>query len=125
MKFCELCDNMYYIKIGENSTNELVYYCRFCKNVDTLATTEGISVIKELYRQDDNKGTQLINEYTKMDPTLPRLHNLKCPNTECNTNESDGKQAEIIYIRINDKDLKYMYLCNTCDFTWKTNENIM
>ena len=70
-------------------------------------------------------GSQVINEYTKMDPTLPRLYNLKCPNEDCKTNQQDAedKNPEIIYIRVNDNDLKYVYLCNCCDFTWKTNEN--
>lgn len=122
MKFCTKCDNMYYIQINDENTNQLEYYCRFCKNVDTLVTTEGLCIIRDEFKQDNSKGSQAINEYTKMDPTLPRLYNLKCPNTDCKTN-TDDKKAEIIYIRINDNELKYLYLCNTCNFTWKTNEN--
>jgi len=126
MKFCSECDNMYYIKISEKNSNNLEFYCRFCKNVDTLVNNEGISIIKE-NKQENIGGNQVINEYTKLDPTLPRLYNLKCPNADCKTNEQDAddKNPEIIYIRVNDKDLKYVYLCNCCDFTWKTNESAM
>lgn len=125
MKFCNECSNMYYIKINDNNSNNLEYYCRFCKNVDTLVNTEGICVIKNNLGQSENKSSLVVNEYTKMDPTLPRLYNMKCPNVDCksNSDNADDKNPEIIYIRVNDKELKYLYLCNTCDFTWKTNEN--
>ena len=42
MKFCTVCDNMYYIRInGENEEeesaedNSLIYYCRNCGNKET------------------------------------------------------------------------------------------
>jgi len=34
MKFCDKCDNMYYIGINPDDTNKLVYYCRNCNYVD-------------------------------------------------------------------------------------------
>ena len=57
-----------------------------------------------------------------MDPTLPRIYNMKCPNGECKTNKKeDNKEqqaTEIIYIRYDDDDLKYVYICPTCDTNW-------
>ena len=127
MKFCTNCDNMYYIKINENNTNQLEYYCRYCKHVDTLVNNEGICIINNKTKQSENTTSSVVNEYTKLDPTLPRLYNLKCPNVDCNSNQSEfgNKNPEIIYIRIDDSNLKYLYLCSHCDFTWKTNAAII
>jgi aspartate carbamoyltransferase regulatory subunit len=65
-----------------------------------------------------------INKYTKLDPTLPRVYNINCPNTECETNTDSEIKPEIIYIRYDEDNLKYLYLCSTCDTTWKTNDSV-
>jgi rubrerythrin len=31
-----------------------------------------------------------VNEYTKYDPTLPRINSIKCPNQECESNTMSG-----------------------------------
>jgi aspartate carbamoyltransferase regulatory subunit len=66
----------------------------------------------------------IINKYTKLDPTLPRVNNILCPNPECPTNK-DGAEREIIYIRYDDVNMKYVYLCtnDSCNAVWKINEH--
>ena len=61
-----------------------------------------------------------INSYTKLDPTLPRINTIKCPNSNCKSNTDDDEKREVIYIRYDDINIKYMYLCAVCDTTWKT-----
>ena len=41
----------------------------------------------------------------------------------CPTNK-DGKPREIIYIRYDDSNMKYIYLCSDCDTVWQTNETV-
>ena len=65
--------------------------------------------------------SRIVNKYTKLDPTLPRINRIPCPNAECDTNTKETPR-EIIYIRYDDTNIKYMYLCSTCDYVWKTNE---
>ena len=65
--------------------------------------------------------SHIINKYTKLDPTLPRINNILCPNSECSTNK-DNTEREIIYIRYDDANMKYVYLCSTCDTVWKTED---
>ena len=55
------------------------------------------------------------------DPTLPRISKVLCPNAECETNKGDAKR-EIIYIRYDDINMNYIYMCSTCDTIWKTDE---
>ena len=62
----------------------------------------------------------LINEYTKYDPTLPRTTTIRCPNQKCDSNKNDDdSNREILYIRNNDINMDYVYLCAVCDTTWK------
>lgn len=127
MKFCSICDNMYYIGIDAKDSNKLTYYCRNCGNIDETATTENISVLKTQIRKGEQKFSHIINEYTKLDPTLPRIYNIACPNPACKTNhvvEENAKKepSEVIYIRYDDDNMKYLYMCVTCDTVWKTDD---
>jgi DNA-directed RNA polymerase subunit M/transcription elongation factor TFIIS len=121
MHFCSNCSNMYYIRINADDTNKLVYYCRNCGNEDKLLAVENVCVSKTQIKKSEQTFTHIINKYTKLDPTLPRIKNVLCPNPDCATNTKDDER-EIIYIRYDDTNMKYVYLCSTCDTVWKTNE---
>ena len=143
MKFCSNCDNMYYISINETDSNLLSYYCRNCGHVDDTVQEEGICILNTQLKKSQQKFNHIINEYTKLDPTLPRIYNIPCPNGMCSTNkhtitkassESSSSaslsstadtpltKAEVIYMRYDDANLKYLYICTTCDTVWKTDD---
>jgi DNA-directed RNA polymerase subunit M/transcription elongation factor TFIIS len=113
---------MYYIRINADNTNKLVYYCRKCGNEDSLLASENVCVSKTLIKKSEQSFNHIINKYTKYDPTLPRINNIKCPNPDCVTNK-ENKEREIIYIRYDDINMKYVYLCSDCEILWKLNEN--
>lgn len=121
MHFCSNCKNMYYIKIDEDNPNSLLYYCRNCGNEDSLITEDNICVSKTQIKKGEKSFSHFINKYTKLDPTLPRVNNILCPNKDCPTN-TKNEPREIIYIRYDDLNINYVYLCSTCDTTWKTEE---
>ena len=123
MKFCSVCDNMYYIGIDENDSNKLTHYCRNCGTVDEMTSASGVCILNTQLKQGEQKFNHIINEYTKLDPTLPRIYNVRCPNGNCKSNKSDENPAEVIYIRYDDNNLKYLYLCVECDTNWKTDDN--
>ena len=124
MNFCSNCDNMYYIKLNEEE-NELVYYCRNCGNVDDSPTENSLVISSANFKNEDAFISSFINSYTKHDPTLPRTNLLKCPNNDCisnvktSDNDTTEKNSEIICIRYNATELKYIYLCSYCDTAWK------
>lgn len=121
MKFCGKCDNMLYIGLDTNDTTKLTYYCRNCGHVDATLTEEGVCVLDTQLKKSKQQSSNLINKYTKLDPTLPRIRNIRCPNDVCKTNESGNKEpAEVIYMRCDDANLKYIYICSTCDTTWQS-----
>jgi DNA-directed RNA polymerase subunit M/transcription elongation factor TFIIS len=142
MHFCSVCHNMYYLKIVESETSEntsLAYYCRNCGHSDTMLMTENNCVSNTQIKRTEQNYSHIINEYTKHDPTLPRINTIHCPNLTCPSNiveeegtaanansanpEVSSKKPEIIYIRYDDINMKYMYICTHCDFKWKTNES--
>ena len=121
MHFCSKCQNMYYISIDPNDANTLVYYCRNCGNQDTTISVENVTVSKVQLKKSEQEFSHIINKYTKLDPTLPRVNKILCPNAECETNTKEAER-EIIYIRYDDINMKYIYLCSNCDTMWKTDE---
>ena len=138
MHFCIKCGNMYYIKIKDD-TEELVYNCRKCghTNSELINQLDNLCVSKtELTTNSIVDYSNIINKYTKLDPTLPRINNINCPNKDCpsNTKESIDDESknnsstqvkmekEIIYLRYDDKNMKYLYLCGVCDHYWNNNK---
>jgi DNA-directed RNA polymerase subunit M/transcription elongation factor TFIIS len=112
---------MYYIRISADDTNKLVYYCRNCGNEDSTLNVDNVTISKVQLKKSEQQFGHIINKYTKLDPTLPRINRILCPNPDCSTN-TNGTEREIIFIRYNDVDMKYVYLCSTCDVVWKTDE---
>jgi len=112
---------MYYIRINEDDPNKLVYYCRKCGNEDKVLAVENVCVSKTQIKKSEQTFSHIINKYTKLDPTLPRVNTVLCPHSDCPTNTSDA-QREIIYIRYDDSNMKYVYLCSHCDTVWQTTD---
>ena len=132
MHFCSICQNMYYIRLDGEDNNKLIYYCRKCGHEDDtlIATLDNICVSKTTVKKKEGGVKHLVNEYTKLDPTLPRVTNIPCPNAACISNRDHGAKEdgedelphEVIYLRYNDAQLKFVYICNLCDSVWKSAE---
>lgn len=119
MKFCNVCDNMYYIQIKSEESDELSFYCRKCGNVNDMDLEETLSITSSSLNKEKTNFDDVINKYTKYDPTLPKVNYIKCPNEECNSH-LDGKSNDIVYIRYDEQKMKYIYLCRICDLAWKS-----
>ena len=125
MNFCNVCENMYYMRINENTDEELQFYCRKCGNTDEILNKNFLCLSEYNGENDNDSIIQSVNKYTKYDPTLPHIHNIKCPNNNCVINKNsdennDIKKNEVVYIRYNNIDMKYVYLCCNCDHIWKS-----
>lgn len=143
MHFCNICGNMFYLKISDEGADKLIHYCRKCgnKNENILENFDGdLCVSKTHIKKTQQTYKNIINEYTKLDPTLPRIKNVKCPNDSCSSNTTDVTHStrgetkgddpthdkpddnhEIIYLRYDNDNMKYIYLCTTCNHSWKNN----
>ena len=117
MKFCPHCNNLFYTQIVDN---KLSFYCKCCsfsrefdKDIDSN------ELYKNTYNDDIVSYRESINKYTYLDPTLPRVNNIDCPNTECKSH-LDSKLKEVLYIKYDLEKLRYIYLCCNCQTKWKT-----
>jgi DNA-directed RNA polymerase subunit M/transcription elongation factor TFIIS len=125
MKFCPVCENFLYIGLSVKDSNQLKYYCRHCGHDDNTPSDDIVVTSTQIKKSGEQNFQHMVNKYTKLDPTLPRIRNIHCPNEQCKTNRgsSDSVAAgttEVIYIRYDDENLKYLYLCTECDTCWKT-----
>ena len=151
---------MYYIRLTD--TNGIVYYCRNCGHEDDTITIDDVVVSHTSLSTGKNQYAHVVNKYTKLDPTLPRISTILCPNMECPCNRNhnptqyadraaivgtsaaeeemsgaaisgaaisgaaisgaadDAVPREVIYLRYDDINMKYIYLCAVCNTIWNT-----
>ena len=113
MDFCVNCDMMLYLSIDndeETNSSVLKYECKKCKT--KYSDTKDIKnncVYKVDYDIDEIKRDSIINKYTSLDITLPRINNIPCPNAECTT-----ANPEIVYLKYDDEKMKFCYVCCEC-----------
>ena len=138
MHFCTQCQNMYYTRLGGENQNSLIYYCRKCGHEDdTLAlNVDNVCISKTHIKTSKTSFQHMVNEFTPLDPTLPHVKNIPCPNAACPSRqaveEKDStdageeaalKENDVIYLRYDDQNLKYVYICTNCQTVWKSADN--
>jgi len=117
---------MYYLKVMDNDANSLIYYCRNCGHENDTLTAENVCISDTQIKRSEEQYVHIVNEYTKFDPTLPRINTIDCPNVKCasnidakSTEGEEKKEREVIYIRYDDTNMKYIYVCAVCNTSWK------
>ena len=126
MNFCPDCENYLTTRIvsgsGTNKSQSLEYFCRNCGYTEEKSNTTSKCVYKneydlqKIYIQDKNI------KYICDDPAIPRVNNITCPNKDCISHKDDsGLGNDVRYLKINEEDMKYLYLCCHCEYKW-TNE---
>lgn len=123
MDFCALCDNMLYARTAgaepggataEEEAGASEMYCKNCGLV-TPMPTDAPKLISHMAIGDlDVDPAFFISKHVKDDPTLPHLYSLPCPNAEC-----PGAQSDVVYIKHDSPNMKYVYICVHCDTIWK------
>ena len=117
MKFCPVCRNMLY-SIDEDAIDgkkTAVMACRKCEYKEPVSADHPL--VYEHVLREDKTSRLVLNPYLKNDPTLDHLSNIVCPNTECPSRS--GAKPDIVPVKINEKNLIWMYQCVNCDTTWK------
>ncbi len=117
MNFCQQCDNMVYLKT-DPERNVLVYYCKHCGSEREKESTDSSCIYEMDYQTSNYAIHSVLNEYTYADPTLPRVNNIDCPNKDC-VSQSDESKKEVCYIKYDQTNMKYVYLCVNCRSAWK------
>ena len=100
-----------------SSGDVLIYFCKNCGDTNTTPSDDDMCVLYTQISHSNPTFAHVINKYTKYDPTLPRTI-MECP-------KSDGDAAhkdpyDVIYIRYDDINMRFVYLCTVCDTTFTT-----
>ena len=104
------------MSVGDGTTMDL--YCKNCGHTEQEA--EGGLIVETNLQESTGEGYKiLVNEFTRQDPTLPHVKNIKCPTATCPTNTS-GQERDVILIKYDNKNMKYIYICNVCGGEWRS-----
>ena len=95
MDFCDDCDNMLYIQKNGNKLNLVCKICGFQKLYDK----EDKCIYAKNYKSDHLSFKTVSNRFVHLDPTLPRVNNINCPNKNCDTNKKAIDFQNIYIIR--------------------------
>jgi len=113
MKFCSECSNMLYLNIIKDESptvpDKINYICQNCNFQTEHSKSEDSCIFKIDYNIDNIKKKSFINPFVYEDITLPRAEGIKCPNENC-----PKPKPEIIYIKYDTENMKFIYICLDC-----------
>jgi DNA-directed RNA polymerase subunit M/transcription elongation factor TFIIS len=113
MKFCGVCQNMLFLQLQEGA---LQYNCKHCGTTAEAPDSTSQCVIDNNYVDDFHK--QYLSPYIAYDPTLPRTSAIACANKSCTRPRE--KSAEVIIVKYDHANMKFLYYCCHCGTFWKT-----
>ena len=122
MRYCPDCEYYLFLSAGEGASN-VIMLCRNCGFSEKFEpkTLEDALILETFFRSGSSAGGAssgiTVNEYTKMDPTLPRVKTIRCPNGGCPSNTA-GAEWSVIYIKTDPANLKFQYVCENCPSMW-------
>jgi DNA-directed RNA polymerase subunit M/transcription elongation factor TFIIS len=112
IRFCPTCRYYLFLQSGSNTLQ------RLCRNCGYTETDEKGGLVMEQSSETSEGYKILVNEFTRYDVRLPHIvKTLRCPEPTCKTNHNEG-ESDILYIKYNPTDLKYLYICTSCGFQW-------
>jgi DNA-directed RNA polymerase subunit M/transcription elongation factor TFIIS len=98
-----------------------IQFVRQCRNCGFQKEEEPGLVMEATIQEKVNDSYKVVlNEFTKEDPRLPHVKNLKCPNDKCETRQPGGPESDVIYIKYDTANLKFIYICTHCSTQWKS-----
>jgi DNA-directed RNA polymerase subunit M/transcription elongation factor TFIIS len=117
---CPKCD--YYMPLMEGTneetgTKDLIRSCRNCGH--TKDEQKGLVMETVVQEKASDAYRVYLNEFTKQDPRLPHIKTLKCPNEVC-PSRSAKAESDVIYIKYDTANMKYLYICTNCDTQWRS-----
>jgi DNA-directed RNA polymerase subunit M/transcription elongation factor TFIIS len=132
MNFCPDCESYLITKISNNDNpNKILNLecnnCGYKKNIDISKEPEYKRVYQNNYKTKQIKIDQKNIQYLDKDPTLPHVDNIPCPNPQCITNKENPNPEvltgdkiinNVLYIKLNESDLTFLYQCCNCKHTW-------
>ena len=99
-------------------TDRLYRTCRVC-GYQEEEEKGGVILEIDLQEKTSEGYKVILNEFTQFDPTLPHVSNIICRNGSCRSRTS-GVKPDVIYIKYDAVNMKYLYICTVCDAPWRS-----
>jgi DNA-directed RNA polymerase subunit M/transcription elongation factor TFIIS len=118
LHFCPVCRNYLFAQIEKEVETNLQTLIRLCRNCGYKQTDVKGGLVSEIVVGERSAESYkiLLNEFTAEDPRLPHLHGtIKCPDPACSSHNST---SDIIYMKYDQVNLNFLYICYVCKFTW-------
>lgn len=118
LHFCPVCRNYLFAQIEKEVETDLQTLIRLCRNCGYKQTDVKGGLVSEIIVGERSAESYkiLLNEFTAEDPRLPHLHGtIKCPDPACRSHNST---SDIIYMKYDQVNLNFLYICYVCKFTW-------
>lgn len=113
--FCPTC--RFYLYLNQQD-DKLLRTCRNCGYQEE--DKKGGLILEIDLKEKTSEGYKiLVNQYTEFDPTLPHVTSIRCPNDGCDSN-TGSKERDVIYIKHDAINLKYLYICTVCKEQWRS-----
>jgi DNA-directed RNA polymerase subunit M/transcription elongation factor TFIIS len=134
MHFCPDCESYLITKIinNDNPNKILNLECNNCgykKNIDISKEPKYKCIYQNNFKNKKIKIDQKNIQYLDKDPTLPHVNNIPCPNPLCITKKETHNPDiltdttpkvlnDVLYLKLNDNNLTFLYQCCNCKHTW-------
>lgn len=117
MKFCDTCNNMLYMRVQPaqdgKSPPVLLDVCTACGSSSERSKEDlAEPVYSRNYGDNQVSYKQLMTPHLEHSPTLPHKSDIECINPNCT--RRPGQVRDVIYLKSNRDDLKYIYQCQHC-----------
>ena len=121
LRFCPRCQ--YYLSLDGGHPVHLK--CLNCKFVEAFepANAEEALILETQFRSGSSAtgvaSGITVNAFTLIDPTLPHVATIPCPNAAC-ASAGDAARRDVIYIKTDPRNMKFQYICAVtgCGATW-------
>jgi aspartate carbamoyltransferase regulatory subunit len=118
MRFCPVCSYYLFLETNSQKLEQICRHCGFKEEMNPKNSKDALILETTFHSATGQKQTvSALNDYTKLDPTLPHLKTIPCPNPACAT-QADVTTRDILYIKTDAKNLKYQYCCLVCNEQW-------
>ena len=117
LKFCPKCEYYLYLSAQEGApVSRLCRNCGYAELLDPKSKEEALLLETNFRSGSSASGAAsgiTLNAYTLVDPTLPHVNTIKCPNGGCPSN-MDPTLRDVIYIKTDPVNMKFQYICTKC-----------
>ena len=123
MRFCPKCNNCFILSVPDSSTDPVRDVCRACGfSQPFIPKNTGEALLLETTFRSGSSANGaasgvIVTDYTLLDPTIPHVNTLRCPNGGCISNTDESKR-DVAYMATDPVNLKFTYICANCKTQW-------